>query len=107
MTLNEIVNVQFECCRKAAKQIMEAIKSFTPSEEKPYFVLGLATGSPLLVYDLLVSAENKGLISFENVVTFNLDEYIGLPRDKENPHKNHELLLPPFPENIQTVSFLV
>lgn len=42
-------------------------------------VLGLATGtSPLGVYANLVKANKEGKVSFKNVATFNLDEYIGL-----------------------------
>ena len=47
--------------------------------EKPNSVLGLATGtSPLEVYANLVKANQEGRVSFKDVVTFNLDEYIGL-----------------------------
>ena len=46
---------------------------------KPNSVLGLATGtSPLQVYANLVKANKEGKVSFKDVVTFNLDEYIGL-----------------------------
>ena len=47
--------------------------------EKPNCVLGLATGtSPLKVYANLVQACKNGRVSFKEVKTFNLDEYIGL-----------------------------
>ena len=47
--------------------------------EKPNSVLGLATGtSPLGVYANLVKANKEGRVSFKDVATFNLDEYIGL-----------------------------
>ena len=46
---------------------------------KPNSVLGLATGtSPLQVYANLVKANKEGRVSFKDVATFNLDEYIGL-----------------------------
>lgn len=46
-------------------------------KEKP--VIGLATGtSPLKVYADLVAANKEGRVSFKNVTTFNLDEYVGL-----------------------------
>lgn len=46
---------------------------------KPNSVLGLATGtSPLGIYALLKEAYENKKVSFKNVVTFNLDEYIGL-----------------------------
>ena len=51
---------------------------------KPNAVLGLATGtSPLLVYENLIKANKEGRVSFKNVTTFNLDEYVGL----EGTHK--------------------
>ena len=48
-------------------------------QKKPNSVLGLATGtSPLEVYANMVKAYKEGRVSYKNVVTFNLDEYIGL-----------------------------
>ncbi len=45
-------------------------------------VLGLPTGStPLGVYDNLIALHHQGKLSFRRVVTFNMDEYIGLPAD--------------------------
>ncbi len=62
----------------AARHIIDAIKNHR--EERPY-VLGLPTGSsPIGVYKRLVEANKKGEVSFKNVVTFNMDEYVGLPR---------------------------
>lgn len=47
--------------------------------EKPNAVLGLATGtSPLFVYADMIQACKEGKVSFKNVTTFNLDEYVGL-----------------------------
>ena len=49
---------------------------------KPNSNLGLATGStPLGMYDNLVEMYEKNLVDFEKVVTFNLDEYVGLAAD--------------------------
>lgn len=46
----------------------------------PNITLGLATGStPIKVYENLINKYNDKEINFENVKTFNLDEYIGLP----------------------------
>lgn len=57
------------------------IKKAQPTAEKP-FVLGLATGSTQLgFYKKLIELCGKGLVSFQNVVTFNMDEYVGLPRE--------------------------
>lgn len=61
---------------------------------KPACVLGLATGaSPVETYRELIKRCKKGVISFKDVKTFNLDEYCDLPRDDENSyytfmHKN-------------------
>ncbi len=44
-------------------------------------VLGLATGStPVRLYRQLIRLHREEKLSFKNVVTFNLDEYHGLPR---------------------------
>ncbi|RUQ32461.1 glucosamine-6-phosphate deaminase [Peribacillus cavernae] len=52
--------------------------------KKPSAILGLATGqSPVGIYKQLVKAYKKGIISFQLIKTFNLDEYIGL--NKEHP----------------------
>ncbi len=54
---------------------------------KPNSVLGLATGStPIGMYkELVAKYQNEG-ISFKNVTTFNLDEYIDLPKENENSY---------------------
>nr|POF03974.1 glucosamine-6-phosphate isomerase 1 [Quercus suber] len=66
------------------------IKAFAPTAEKP-FVLGLPTGSsPEGVYRHLVQAHKTGDISFQHVVTFNMDEYVGLPR--EHPESYHSFM---------------
>ena len=64
-----------------AAYIIKRINNFTPTKEKP-FVLGLPTGSsPLGVYSELIRLYKDGQISFSNVITFNMDEYTGLPGD--------------------------
>lgn len=46
---------------------------------KPNAVLGLATGStPVALYKELIAAHQAGQVSFKQVSTFNLDEYLGL-----------------------------
>lgn len=55
---------------------------------KPDSVLGLATGStPIGTYEHLVSRYKKGDLDFGNVVTINLDEYVGLPGDHEQSYR--------------------
>ena len=71
----------------AANYITYKINAFRPSKDKP-FVLGLPTGStPLGTYKKLIELHKSKKISFENVVTFNMDEYIGLPPD--HPQSYH------------------
>lgn len=65
----------------AATYIIDKIKKANPTKDKP-FVLGLPTGSsPLPVYKEFIKRYNRGKISFKNVITFNMDEYVGLPED--------------------------
>ena len=61
----------------AARHVAERINSARPTADKP-FVLGLPTGStPLGMYHELIELNKAGKVSFEHVVTFNMDEYIG------------------------------
>lgn len=65
----------------SANYIARSINEFGPSKDKP-FVLGLPTGSsPLGVYEELIKLNKKGTVSFKNVVTFNMDEYVDIPMD--------------------------
>ena len=65
-------------CEWAANHIMAAINNH--KGDKP-FILGLPTGSsPLGVYARLIEYYKAGKVSFKNVVTFNMDEYVGLPK---------------------------
>lgn len=64
-----------------ANYIVSAINKFAPTAEKP-FILGLPTGStPLGTYKALVEAYKAGEVSFKNVITFNMDEYVGIPKN--------------------------
>ncbi|MCQ2592488.1 MAG: glucosamine-6-phosphate deaminase [Treponema sp.] len=70
-----------DCAEWTAKYIAKKIKDANPTEDKPY-VLGLPTGStPLGVYKKLIELNKAGDISFKNVITFNMDEYVGLKDD--------------------------
>jgi len=63
-------------CKWAAQHIADAINAH--KEDRP-FVLGLPTGSsPLGVYKRLIEMNKAKKVSFKNVVTFNMDEYVGL-----------------------------
>lgn len=73
--------------RWTASYIARKIELFKPTAEKP-FVLGLPTGSsPLGVYNELISLYKLGKVSFKHVVTFNMDEYVGLAPD--HPQSYH------------------
>lgn len=62
-----------------ARYIAGRILDFQPTKERP-FVLGLPTGgTPIAVYAELVRLYRAGQISFAHVVSFNMDEYVGLP----------------------------
>ena len=70
----------------AANYVAAKINAANPTEEKP-FVLGLPTGSsPLGMYRALIELNKKGIVSFKNVITFNMDEYVGLDRDHEQSY---------------------
>lgn len=74
----------------AANYVASKINAANPSQEKP-FVLGLPTGSsPLGMYRELIALNKAGVVSFKHVVTFNMDEYIGLP--KEHPESYHSFM---------------
>ncbi len=65
----------------SACYIKQRIVEFSPTAETP-FVLGLPTGStPLGMYQKLIEFQQRGELSFKHVVTFNMDEYIGLPKE--------------------------
>ena len=68
-----VVGNEQEISRLIAEEFIKQVNA------KPNSVLGLATGtSPLGVYANLVKANKEGRVSFKDVATFNLDEYIGL-----------------------------
>ena len=74
----------------AANYVAAKINAANPTEEKP-FVLGLPTGSsPLGMYRALIELNKKGIVSFKNVITFNMDEYVNLP--KEHPESYHSFM---------------
>lgn len=73
-----------------ANYIARKINLAAPTPEKP-FVLGLPTGSsPLGTYKELINLYRNGIVSFKNVVTFNMDEYVGLP--KNHPQSYHTFM---------------
>jgi glucosamine-6-phosphate deaminase len=64
-----------------AYYVAARIKEYAPNKGRK-FVLGLPTGSsPLGMYRKLIELNKSGYVSFQHVVTFNMDEYVGLPED--------------------------
>jgi glucosamine-6-phosphate deaminase len=73
-----------------AEYIVNRINAFAPTADTP-FILGLPTGSsPIPVYSALVTAHQMGRISFRHVITFNMDEYVGLPQ--QHPESYHSFM---------------
>ncbi|MCL1937453.1 MAG: glucosamine-6-phosphate deaminase [Candidatus Azobacteroides sp.] len=89
--------------------VASKIRSANPTPSKP-FVLGLPTGSsPLGMYQNLIDLYREGIISFENIITFNMDEYVGLP--EEHPQSYHSFMWNNFfsqinikPENVHILN---
>lgn len=74
----------------AAEHVIKRINEFAPTAERP-FILGLPTGSsPVGMYQALVRAYKEGRVSFKHVVTFNMDEYVGLP--ESHPESYHSFM---------------
>lgn len=74
----------------AAHYLKYRIEQFAPTPDRP-FVLGLPTGgTPIKMYKKLIALYQQGAISFKSVVTFNMDEYVGLPED--HPESYHAFM---------------
>ena len=93
----------------AARYIVEEIKTKAAKSNAP-FVLGLPTGStPLETYNELIRLHKAGEVSFANVVTFNMDEYVGL--EESHPESYHSFMWNNFfshidinPENVHILN---
>lgn len=104
-----IKNTYDDCASWTAKYIADRINEFNPTEKNP-FVLGLPTGSsPLGTYKELIRLNKEGKVSFKNVVTFNMDEYIGM--GETHPQSYHYFMHENFfkyvdikPENIHILN---
>ena len=86
-----IIEKDYDALSKwAAEYVIKRINEFNPTPEHR-FVLGLPTGSsPTGMYKELVKACKEGRVSFKNVVTFNMDEYCGLP--ESHPESYHSFM---------------
>ena len=93
----------------AAAHIARRINEHAKSTDRP-FVLGLPTGStPLGTYRKLIEMCKAGQVSFANVITFNMDEYVGIPKD--HPESYHSFMWNNFfshidikPENVNILN---
>lgn len=86
-----IVQPTYERASKwTAYYIVKRILKHKPTKDNP-FVIGLPTGSsPIKTYEELIKLHKAGIVSFENVVTFNMDEYRGIPED--HPQSYHTFM---------------
>ena len=85
-----ITNNSAEGSLWAAHHIAEKIKAKAAVTDKP-FVLGLCTGStPIETYAELARMVQAGELSFKNVISFNMDEYVGLP--ESHPESYHSFM---------------
>jgi len=89
MPFKVIVTRDFDhMSRVAARIVVDGIKSTLV--EKDVFVLGLATGNtPTGLYKYLAKAANTGEFDCSRIVSFNLDEYIGLPGENAQQRTLH------------------
>lgn len=82
----------------AAAYVANKINRFKPTAKKP-FVIGLPTGSsPIGMYTELARLNRAGKVTFKNVVTFNMDEYVGLSED--HPQSYHSFMWEKFFKNV-------
>ena len=69
-----------------ANYIMDRINDYKPTADRP-FILGLPTGSsPLGTYKKLIELNKAKKLTFKHVITFNMDEYVGIPDDHDQSY---------------------
>ena len=86
-----VINKNYdEISNWTANYVAKKINEYAPTQDCP-FTLGLPTGStPIGMYNKLIEMNREGLVSFKNVVTFNMDEYVGVPKD--HPQSYHSFM---------------
>ncbi|MDL2292054.1 glucosamine-6-phosphate deaminase [Acholeplasma sp. OttesenSCG-928-E16] len=78
-----IFNDKEELYREAANFFIDHVK------ENPNAILGLATGAtPIPLYQNLILDHKENKTDYSKVKSFNLDEYIGLPKDHKETYYN-------------------
>lgn len=80
------------CTGLANRYVLELISRNLSGTAVPYFwhkwlIVWILGGTPLGMYRKLVEYVKAGRLSFKYVTTFNMDEYVGLPRD--HPESYH------------------
>lgn len=90
--MNLIIKQNYdEMSAQAAQIVANAINNFKPTPQHPRFVLGLPTGgTPIGMYKCLIELNKQGKVSFKDVVTFNMDEYVNL--DVNHPESYHSFM---------------
>jgi glucosamine-6-phosphate deaminase len=86
-----IIEPSYEAASQwAANYVAKRINDSGSGKSRP-FVLGLPTGSsPLGMYEELIKLNKQGTVSFKDVVTFNMDEYVNLAED--HPESYHSFM---------------
>ena len=81
----------FDSKKEASKEAYKILKSLINENS----TLGLATGgSPIALYEEMIADYKAGNFSYENVKSYNLDEYVGISYDHpESYHKFMEINL--------------
>ena len=62
-----------------ASYVRDQIKAFNPTADKPFIIAFPTGGTAVDMYKYLVQFHKEGTLSFDNVISFNLDEYVALP----------------------------
>jgi len=98
-TVRVIIQPDYETASTwAAAHVALQMRKINPTPER-LFTLGLPTGStPIGMYRELIRLYREGVVSFANVVTFNMDEYIGLPEN--HPQSFHAFMWENFFDHI-------
>lgn len=83
----------------AAYYVASKINEFKPTPKKKNFVLGLPTGSsPIGMYKELIKLNKAKKVTFKNVITFNMDEYVGIAEN--HPESYHSFMFNNFFKHI-------
>ena len=92
----------------AAHHIAAKINEKKARTDEP-FVIGLCTGStPIETYAELIRMVKAGEVSFKNVISFNMDEYVGLPENHPESYHSfmHKYLFDQIDEPAQNIHIL-